>query len=101
MTASGCSAAEIEVLLACTAGHSTAHASASEESLENVIGINVLSKRMSAMAAAATVQIFDVVTLVVTVPLLRVRENAVGLADLLEFLLLLSLFRVRRVGVTI
>ena len=92
------SASEVELLLRPTTGHSTGHSSA-KEGLENVIGIHVVSEGMS--ATVTPVQIFNIVALVVAGPLLRVGEDSVGLADLLEFLLLLSLFCLCRVGVTI
>ena len=74
-----------------TSRHSAAHSSstASEEGLEDVVGVDIVCEGMS--AAAVTVEVLEVVAGVVAAALLGVGENAVGLADLLELLFVIFL----------
>ena len=72
--------------------------SSAEEGFEDLIRIDVATE---ASVTSATLEVVDIVAVVVTRSLLGVGEDAVGLADLLEFLLVLLLLLLGRAGVTI
>ncbi len=72
--------------------------SSAEEGFEDLIRIDVAAE---ASVTSAALEVVDIVAVVVTRSLLGVGEDAVGLADLLEFLLVLLLLLLGRAGVTI
>ncbi len=94
-SASGATAAKMKV---CSMHSSSAMAAsgAPEKGLENLVGINV-----TAISVTVAFKVVHIVSVVVSGPLFRIGQDAVGLADFFEFPFMLLLFIICGSGMTI
>ena len=90
LTRSGAATESSELMMTSAVVMTTTSA---KEGFEDLIGVDVATE---ATVASTAFEIVDVAAVVVTRSLLGVGEDAVGLADLLEFFLMLLLLFLRR-----